>query len=170
MQQSTRRVVRSLTVATIVWAFVAPSIGAQAPDAQLVAPIQKFIDSFNKGDVAGAMAAHAASADLTIIDEVPPFVWRGPKAFQAWSTALDSISKQAGITDQMVTISAPTRTESSGDSAYVIVPAVYTYKEKGVAMRETAQMTVVLKKGASGWLIHGWTWTGPKPQRVAPAK
>lgn len=88
----------------------------------------------------------------------------------AWSTALDSISKQAGITEQMVTISAPTRTESSGDSAYVIVPAVYTYKEKGVAMREAAQMTVVLKKGASGWLIHGWTWTGPKPQRTAPAK
>ena len=170
MQQSTRRAVRSLTVATIVWTFVAASIGAQAPDAQLLAPIQKFIDSFNKGDVAGAMATHAASADLTIVDEVPPFVWHGPKAFQAWSTALDSISKQAGITDQMVTISAPTRTESSGDSAYLIVPAVYTYKEKGVAMRETAQMTVVLKKGASGWLIHGWTWTGPKPQRVAPAK
>jgi ketosteroid isomerase-like protein len=170
MQQWMRRAVRSLTVATIVWTFVVASIGGQAPDAQLVAPIQKFIDSFNKGDVAGAMATHSTSADLTIIDEVPPFVWHGPKAFQAWSTALDSISKQAGITDQMVTISAPTRTESSGDSAYVIVPAVYTYKEKGVAMREAAQMTVVLKKGTSGWLIHGWTWTGPKPQRVAPAK
>ena len=131
-----------------------------------MAPIQKFIDSFNKGDTAGAMATHAAGADLAIIDEVPPFIWRGAKAFQAWSTALDAASKQAGITDQMVTIKAPTRTESSGDSAYVIVPAVYTYKEKGVAMREAAQMTFTLKKGASGWLIHGWTWTGPKPQRV----
>jgi len=71
----------------------------------------------------------------------------------------------------LVTISAPTRVESSGDSAYVIVPAVYSYKEKGVAMRETAQMTFVLKKGTSGWLIHGWTWTGPKPRRAAtPAK
>jgi hypothetical protein len=34
-------------------------------------------------------------------------------------------------------------------------------------MREAAQMTFALKKGASGWLIHGWTWTGPKPQRAA---
>jgi hypothetical protein len=33
-------------------------------------------------------------------------------------------------------------------------------------MREAAQMTVVLKKGAGGWLIHGWTWTGPKPSAV----
>jgi len=28
----------------------------------------------------------------------------------------------------------------------------------------------VLKKGPGGWLIHGWTWTGPKPKPVAPAK
>jgi len=31
-------------------------------------------------------------------------------------------------------------------------------------------MTVTLKKGSSGWLIHGWTWTGPKPSKAAPAK
>lgn len=160
---------RYLTLVTLACALAAAPAGAQAPDPQLIAPIQKFMDSFNKGDVAGAAATHAAGADLAIIDEVPPFVWRGPKAFEAWSTALDSISKQAGITDQMVTISAPTRTETSGDSAYVIVPAVYTYKEKGVAMREAAQMTFVLKKGASGWLIHAWTWTGPKPQKAAGA-
>lgn len=160
---------RYLTLVTFVCAFMVAPAGAQAPDPQLVAPIQKFIDSFNKGDMAGAMATHAAGADLAIIDEVPPFIWRGPKAFQAWSTALDAASKQGGITEQMVTIKAPTRTESTADSAYVIVPAVYTYKEKGVGMREAAQMTFTLKKGASGWLIHGWTWTGPKPQRAATA-
>ena len=160
---------RYLTLVTFVCAFMVAPLSAQAPDPQLIAPIQKFIDSFNKGDSAGAMATHAAGADLVIIDEVPPFIWRGAKAFQAWSTALASASKQAGITDQMVTISAPTRTESSGDSAYVIVPAVYTYKEKGVAMRESAQMTFALKKAGGGWLIHGWTWTGPKPQRAAAA-
>jgi len=27
-------------------------------------------------------------------------------------------------------------------------------------------MTFVVKKGASGWPIHGWTWTGPKPSAV----
>lgn len=164
---------RHLTLVTFVCAFmVTPaSARAQAPDPQLIAPIQKFVDSFNKGDIAGAMATHAAGADLAIIDEVPPFIWRGAKAFQAWSTALDSVSKQAGITDQMVTISTPARTETSADSAYVIVPAVYTYKEKGVAMREAAQMTFALKKGSSGWLINGWTWTGSKPQQAAaPAK
>jgi ketosteroid isomerase-like protein len=101
---------------------------------------------------------------------VSPHLWNGPHAFQAWSGDLDSDSKKRGITDQSVTISAPTRVETSGDAAYVVVPAVYAFKEKGVAMREAAQMTFVLKKGAGGWLIHAWTWTGPKPRPVAASK
>ena len=162
-----------LTLTAIVCLAMVSSAGAQpAAVPQLVAPINKFMDAFNKGDMAGAAATHAAEADLTILDEVPPFLWRGPKAFQAWAGDLDKESKKLGITDQKVTISAPTRVESDGTSAYVVVPAVYAFKMKGEAMRESAQMTFVLKKGASGWLIHGWTWTGPKPavKGAAPAK
>jgi hypothetical protein len=158
---------RNLTVGIIVYLLMGAAAGAQTPDAQVMAPIQKFIDSFNKGDVAGAAATHAAEADLVIIDEVSPFLWRGPRAFQQWSTDLDSDAKKRGITDQMVKIGASTRREVSGEQAYIVVPAVYTFKEGGVAMREAAQMTFALKKGAGGWLIHGWTWTGPKPSGAA---
>lgn len=156
---------RILSVAALVWALAAPA-GAQT-DADLMAPIQKFIDSFNKGDTAAAAATHAAGTDLTIIDEVPPYLWRGAKAFQAWSTDLDNDAKKNGITEPMVTLSAATRTERNADQAYVIVPAVYTFKLRGAAMREAAQMTFVLRRGASGWLIHAWTWTGPKAQPAA---
>jgi len=55
----------------------------------------------------------------------------------------------------------------SGDRAYVIIPATYTFKQKGQTLRETAQMTFVLAKEASGWKIHAWTWTGPE---AAPVK
>jgi ketosteroid isomerase-like protein len=147
-------------------AFAVPA-SAQTAEAELMAPIQKFIDSFNKGDTAAAAATHASGADLTIIDEVPPHLWRGPKAFQAWSADLESDAKKNGLTDPKVTLDAPTRAERSGDQAYVVVPAVYTFKQRGAAMRETGQMTFVLKKGGSGWLIHAWAWTGPKPQPAA---
>ena len=160
---------RFLTLAVLGWfALVAPA-SAQT-DAELTAPIQRFIDSFNKGDAAGAAVTHAAGADLTIIDEIPPYLWRGPKAFQAWSADLDSDAKKNGMTEPMVTLSAPTRIERNVDQAYVIVPAVFTFKQKGAAMRESAQMTFVLRKGASGWLIHGWTWTGPRPQPAGGKK
>ncbi len=156
-----------VTLGLVALVLAGGTAGAQAPDAQLIAPIQKFIDSFNKGDMAGASATHAATADVSITDEVSPFLWRGPQALKTWAADLESDAKKRGITDQSVAISAPTRTEINGDQAYIVVPAVYTFKERGVAMREAAQMTFVLKKGAAGWLINAWTWTGPKPQKAA---
>ncbi len=155
---------RYLILGTVVGCVMGAAAGAATPDAERIAPIQKFIDSFNKGDTAAAAATHAASADLAILDEVPPYLWQGPQAFQAWSADLDSDARKRGITDQAVTIGAPTREETSGDHAYVVVPAVYTFKERGVVMREPAQFVFALKRGAGGWLIHGWAWTGPEPQ------
>jgi hypothetical protein len=143
---------------------------AAPPDAEVMAPIQKFIDGFNAGDAEGAAATHAHTADLTILDEVPPFMWRGEQAFGAWAAALESDSQERGATEQVVRLGAPTRIESSGERAYVVVPAVYTFKEGGKPMREDAQMTFALERGGSGWLIHGWTWTGPKPVPAGPAK
>jgi hypothetical protein len=150
---------------------LSPAARAQTTDPQMVAPINKFMDAFNKGDMAGAAATHSGTADLAILDEVPPFLWRGPKAFQAWAADLDADAKKRGITDPKVTVKAPTRTETDGSTAYVVVPATYTFTEKGVAMSEAAQMTFILKKEGTAWLIHGWTWTGPRPQKAAgPAK
>jgi ketosteroid isomerase-like protein len=155
---------RILAVASLVWCVLGAPASAQTGDAEVTAPIRKFVDSFNTGDVAAAAATHAATADLVIIDELPPYVWHGAKAFQAWSADLESDAKKNGITDPKVTLGAVTRIERSGDQSYVVIPAVYTFKQRGTSMREAAQITVVLKKGATGWLIHGWTWTGPKPR------
>lgn len=158
---------RVLAVAALVWCVLGAPASAQTADAEVMAPIQKFIDSFNKGDVAAAAATHAATADLVIIDEVPPYAWHGAKAFQTWSADLESDAKKHGITEPKVTLGAVTRIEKNGDQSYVVVPTVYTFKQGGTAMREAAQMTVVLRKGPTGWLIHGWTWTGPKPRPAA---
>jgi ketosteroid isomerase-like protein len=159
---------RRLLLVALVCSVAGP-VHAQSADPQITAPINKFMDAFNKGDAAGAAATHLSDADLTIIDEVAPFSWHGIKAFQSWAGDLEADARKNGITGQKVTIKAPTRVETSGDSAYVVVPSVYEFKLKGVPMRESAQMTFVLKKGADGWLIHGWTWTGPRAQKVAAA-
>jgi hypothetical protein len=159
---------RYLKIGAVLWVLLGAAASAQqATNTELMAPIQKFIDSFNKGDMAGAAATHAAGPGLAIIDEVPPYHWTGADAFKTWSEALDADAKKNGMTEPKVTVSAPTRVESSGDRAYVVVPAVFTYKLRGVPMREAAQMAFVLQKSASGWLIQGWTWTGPKPKRAA---
>jgi hypothetical protein len=155
------------TAVVCICVGITAAVQAQAIDAQLLAPLAKFIDTFNKGDMAGAAATHASDADLAIADEVAPFHWRGAQAFKSWADDLTADAKKNGLTDQHVSIGKPTRVEVEGTSAYVVVPSVYSFKKGDVAMQEKAQMTFVLKKGASGWLIHGWTWTGPRAQKAA---
>jgi ketosteroid isomerase-like protein len=140
---------------------------AAPPASEPVAALHQFIDSFNKGDLKAAAAAHAP--DAVIIDEFPPHVWRGPNAFQAWAASLDKAAKAAGDTDEKVSLGAPTRSEVNGDVAYVIVPATYTYKEKGKPMREPAQFAAALRKEGGAWKLTGWAWTGTVP-RAAAAK
>ena len=80
---------------------------AQAADPAVVAPITAFMTAFNKGDVAGAAATHAAVADLVIVDEVAPYSWHGAKAFQSWAADLGASDAKRGITDQKVVIGTP---------------------------------------------------------------
>ena len=158
---------RVMLGAAVVWLVAGAGVAAAADEAAIIAPIKKFMEAFNKGDAAGAAATHSATPDLVILDEVPPYAWTGANAFQAWASSLEADAKANGITDESVAIGAPTRLEVNGDSAYVIVPSTYSFKLKGVAMKEVAQMTFVVKKGQNGWLIHGWTWTGPKATKAA---
>jgi ketosteroid isomerase-like protein len=138
---------------------------ATAADAQLEAPIHQFIDAFNKGDVKTAGATHLASG-VSIIDEAPPHIWQGPNAFETWAADLTKGDKAAGISDERVTLGAVTREVVSGETAYVVIAATYSFKQKGVAMHEPAQMTYALKRSGAAWKIAGWTWTGPDPTPV----
>jgi ketosteroid isomerase-like protein len=161
-----------LTCATFVClAFGSQAVAQQTRDADVIGPIHKFIDSFDKGDGAAAAATYASTDDLVIIDEVPPFVWHGTNAFQAWSSAVGAESKKAGITSAKVTLGGPARVERDGDQAYVVVPATYSFTQGGKAMREPAHMSFVLKKDAGGaWLIHAWAWAGPKAPAATTSK
>jgi ketosteroid isomerase-like protein len=141
------------------------SSAAMAADAQVEAPIHQFIDAFNKGDIKGAAATHLAS--VSIVDEFAPHIWQGPNGFMAWAGDLMADAKAHGQTGNTVKLGALKREVVSGDAAYVIVAATYSYKQMGAAMREPGQMTYALKKTAEGWKIAGWSWTGPNP---TPAK
>lgn len=154
---------RILTATALVLAL-GMATPALAGDKAVEAPITTFIDSFNKGDVAAAAAT--MTPNVTIIDEFSPHLWTGVGAFKTWSSAYDKDAAAKGITNPKVTISSPTREVITGGHAYVIVPAVYTFTQKGVAMSETAQMTLTLVKGSKGWKITAWAWTGPDPSPV----
>jgi hypothetical protein len=155
-------------VVTVILLGLCAAAGAATPEAQVMAPIRLFIDSFNKGDMKAAAAALSPTG-IVAIDDVPPHVWTGPNALDAWSKALAAADQAAGNTDGAVALGKPMRVVVGADRAYVVASVVYTFKEKGVAMREPAQLVCALQKAASGWLITGWTWAGTTPKPAAGA-
>jgi ketosteroid isomerase-like protein len=137
------------------FALLAPSaIPARAQANEAVAVVQKFIASFNKGDIASALATCAPNA--AIIDEFAPYAWHG---CDTWANAYDADAKQRGITDGFVTLGKPWHAEIAGNNAYVVGPGDYAYKEKGKPVKETlSTFSVVLQKGPTGWKITAWSW------------
>lgn len=135
-------------------AFAAPA--ATPPQDEVLAPFHTFIDAFNKNDMKAAAAPYAA--DAVIVDEIPPFMWRG-RAFAGWSAALAAAWKEGGLADGQMTTAAPTQFAAGNGMAYAIIPAHLTYTEKGKPATEDGIFTVTLKQMKAGWRIAAWTWT-----------
>lgn len=145
--------------------FAGSALAADGP----MAPINAFMAGFAHNDVNAARAAHD-TGDITIMDEMPPHVWRGDHAFDGWLASLTAYDKAHGRAGGVVTLAKPRVMTMDGDRAYVVAPAVYTFTQKGKPMREPATMTFALHKGASGWKIAGWSWNGTVPQPAGAKK
>lgn len=141
------------------------TVGAQAQATPQEA-VRTFMDGFNSGDMAKAAAVNSSSG-TSIIDEFAPYTWSGPKAFDEWGAGFEATSKAMGVTEPKVTLSAPIVKNVTGERAYLIYPVVYTYKLKGVSMREPARLAVALRKEGADWKLAAWTWAGTVPK---PAK
>ena len=139
---------------------------AHAGDAAVEAPVRQFAATINKGDVVGAKATHVASP--VIIDEVAPYLWSGPTAFDAWLKALGAAESAEGKTDAVVALGTPIREIVSADHAYVVWPATYSFIQKKRPMRETAEWSFTLEKSGGRWKIGSWTWSTPEATRQHP--
>lgn len=123
-----------------------------------VAAVHHYIDAFNKGDEE-AMASTFAAAG-SILDGLAPHVWQGPTASQDWYLDVLTEAKQHGASDYSVTLGEPLHNNTTGDSAYVVVPATMTFKVRGQRVTQTSAIfTVALRKLAEGWRITAWAWT-----------
>ena len=127
-------------------------------ESEVMAPVHQFVDSFNKGNVS---TAPAGCSDVTsIIDDFPPFGWRGADACSKWMETYKTFAAANGIADMVITLGDPKHMDIVGDRAYVVVPADYTLKKAGkVVKKADSMLTIALQRGASGWRITAWAWT-----------
>ena len=88
-----------------------------------------------------------------------PHVFQGSAACREWWDALHALDKQEGINAERLAIGKLKRVAVTGDRAYVVTPAIFSYNLKGKATSENGIWTLALQKLTNGWRITGWTWS-----------
>lgn len=142
----------------LVVAILAGGSAAASEKNDVMAVIQQWVDGFNKGDGQSMLAQCAESA--SIIDDIAPHQWQGSGACTRWWSAYQADAKKNELTDGAVNLGTPRHIDVTGNRAYVVIPVdSFTYKVKGKPEKETGSVvTLVLRKGESGWRITAWAW------------
>lgn len=138
-------------------AMLVASQAQAAPRDNIIAAVQKFDDAFNAGDQKAILGA--CTDDAIIIDDFPPHVWQGANACSTWFDDYGKDATANGIADGIVKIGKPWQAVATGDRGYVVVPAKYTYTQKGKPVVESGSVwTLALHKVGGLWKISGWAW------------
>jgi hypothetical protein len=146
-----------IAISLAVFATLSAAQTSGSSQTAVLASINQFVDGFNKGDRKTAVAACAD--ETSIIDEFPPHEWHGSGACAKWLSDFDADAKKNGITDGVVTLGKASHVDVNSDYAYVVLPANYTFKQKGKSLNEAGSIiTLSLKKSPTGWQITGWAW------------
>ncbi len=126
-------------------------------EAAVMKTVDQFVNAFNKGDTKAMLTV--GQEQMSIIDEFPPHEWHGAGAFAKWMSDFDADAAKHGITDPAVSIGKPAHIDVTGDDAYVVLKANYSFKRRGKLEEEIGSiLTISLHKSAAGWRLTGWAW------------
>jgi hypothetical protein len=118
---------------------------------------RNYIDCFNRGDCGGMAACFADQG--SILDGMAPHRWVGPTAASDWYRDVLVEGEHLGAGDCHATLGEPAHDNITLDSAYLVVPAVMTFKLKGQKIRQSgATFTFALKKQEGDWRIAASAW------------
>ena len=139
--------------------IAAPAQAGPAEDA--TAAVTTTLDRFNAGDINAFFQAHQDNA--TIVDEFAPYFWSGSGAAQRWAGDYARDAETRGISGGRVDYSAPIQANSNGTSAYIVLPTVYRFVQRGARMAGRGNMTFFMTRDGANWKIAGWTYAGSTP-------
>jgi len=123
----------------------------------VMAVIKEFESDFNNGN---SNWVQLCADQASIIDEFPPYAWSGSGACSQWGKDYDADAKKNSVTDPSVWFGAAKHLDITGDRAYVVLPASYSYKQNGKPVKEAgATLTIALQKSGNNWRITAWTWS-----------
>ena len=114
------------------------------------------------------MLSAAMTSDATIIDEFAPYQWTGADSVGRYTAALKAWLVASNIRDLHVTAEEPRFWDVTSSSAWVSVPATFTFVQGNQPSTESGEYTIVLRKIGSDWKIKSDVWA-PTGSGAQPA-
>lgn len=96
--------------------------------------------------------------DAIVVDEIPPFVWRGASAGVAWWHAVDAFTNKAKHTIQLTNVRISEFQRTAND-AYLIQPMTIDETSAGRHSSESGTFAYTFHKTGGIWLISSQVWT-----------
>ncbi|MBO9517494.1 MAG: nuclear transport factor 2 family protein [Porphyrobacter sp.] len=131
------------------------------PSRDPLATVQRYVDAFNVGDLAGMVACFAIEG--SILDGMAPHLWLGGSAPSDWYRDVLEEGEHLGAGGYFATLGEPAHNVVTGDAAYLVVPAAMTFDLRGQRITQTgATFTFALKQEGGEWRIAAWAWAKGK--------
>ena len=129
-------------------------------ETEVLSRMQQTINAANR-KIDTALASNFMPS-VVLVDDLAPYVFQGPAAdaILEWRNAYDADSVKNSITDFSMQLLKPRRVEVSGDRAYIVLPAVYSFKQRLRPMQKLGTITATLERLDKKWLIATWSWAG----------
>jgi hypothetical protein len=142
-------------------AMVSLSIGSAfaSDQSDVLKRMQQTIGEANR-NIDPAKLAENFAPSVVLVDDLAPFVFTGApeQAIGTWAKAYAADSERNGISDFSMQLLKARDVEVIDDHAYIVLPAVYRFKQHGKPARIRGTITATLEKVDDKWLISTWAW------------
>ncbi|GAB7522760.1 DUF4440 domain-containing protein [Paraburkholderia sp. 2C] len=121
--------------------------------------MQQTIEEANQ-NIDPARLAENFAPSVVLVDDLPPYVFTGApeEAIGAWAKAYAADSERNGISDFAMQLLKPRDIEVIDGHAYIVLPAVYRFKQRNKSTHIRGTITATLEKVDDKWLISTWSW------------
>jgi ketosteroid isomerase-like protein len=137
---------------------LAPATAGAAPT--VPTPILKLanavIHATNTDDASAFEGLYAN--DAVVVDENPPFTWRGAGAGTAWWRVVDAVTQRMKLTHLQAVHVRVSEFKQSATDAYLVEPMTVAGIANGKPFAEAGTMTYTFHY-AGAWLISSQVWT-----------
>lgn len=126
----------------------------------VVAAVLALVNAVNAGDFGAAAAAFTDAP--TIIEDIPPYIWRGGNAPSDWLSAMGANAARLNVQSILMTLEQPTRVDVVDDVAYAVFPGQLSLVAGDANLVADGTLTLTLQSTGGRWLIDSLVWSGPE--------